>query len=514
MVSIVFCLLCLLHTARGLAPARFGSMASPVSAKAFTSTSFGRFASSKTALLLNLKEINMPALSSTMKEGKIVSWSKKVGDKVSSGEVLLVVESDKADMDVESYEDGYLAAILVKEGDSTGVGNAVALLAKTAADVPAVQAAAGVIKSGGAPATPSAPMAAAAPVEGATTTAPPTGSHVPAAGTINATPTARKLASENNLDLTKIKGTGNFGRVTNEDVLKAAGKWVAPPTSAPAAAAPPAVKAAAGKESKEAGGATAVLDGVKPMDGMQKAVAKNMERTLEVPVFRVSREIVTDDFDALYGQLKAKGVSVSAMLAKAVALVLQKHQIVNAAYVDGGIKYNKDINVAMAVAIDGGLITPTIIKAQDLDLFSVARVWRELVDKAKSKKLTPAEYSSGTFTISNLGMFGVEQFDAILPPGTGAILAIAASTPKVVQKEGGALAVQKSMTVTITADHRHIYGADAAEFLKVSPFFSSPFLLFSSVSCTFLPKTLSPPVSLLLTSCPPRPSSYRILPSC
>jgi len=191
-----------------------------------------------------------------------------------------------------------------------------------------------------------------------------------------------------------------------------------------------------------------------------------MEKSLVVPIFRVSREIVTDKFDELYATLKPKGVTVSAMLAKAVAETLKKHPVVNAAYVEGGIKYNKDINVAMAVAIDGGLITPTIIKAQDLDLFSISRTWKELVEKAKNKKLSPAEYSSGTFTISNLGMFGVQQFDAILPSGTGSILAIAASTPKVIQTKDGKLAVQKSMTVTITCDHRHIYGADAAEFLK------------------------------------------------
>jgi pyruvate dehydrogenase E2 component (dihydrolipoamide acetyltransferase) len=204
-----------------------------------------------------------------------------------------------------------------------------------------------------------------------------------------------------------------------------------------------------------------------------------MEKTLSVPIFRVSREIVTDKFDELYAALKPKGVTVSAMLAKAVSEVLKKRPILNAAYVEGGIKYNKNINVAMAVAIDGGLITPTIIGAQDMDLFSISRVWKELVDKAKNKKLTSAEYSSGTFTISNLGMFGVQQFDAILPVGTGSILAIAASTPKVVQLKNGHFGVQKSMTVTITCDHRHIYGADAAEFLKD---LAGTLLLFYTVS--------------------------------
>mmetsp|Transcript_5768 Transcript_5768/g.8022 ORF Transcript_5768/g.8022 Transcript_5768/m.8022 type:complete len:528 (+) Transcript_5768:30-1613(+) len=464
------------------------------------------------------EQIDMPALSSTMKEGKIVSWAKKVGEKVSVGDVLLVVESDKADMDVESYADGYLAVVTVGESQSAAVGAPVGYLAKTKEGIAAVQSA--VAGGGGkvaavasapppASAAPAAVAASPAPVivndgrvaasgyaktlakeqgidlrtvtpsrpdsyitskdlaSGSATATAAVAAYVPAAGVINASPMAKKLAAENNLDVTTIKGSGNFGRVMPDDVLRAAGKLapVAAPTpavvtpAAPVAAAPAATVKGAAKTEE-------VLDGVKPMDGMQKAVAKNMEKTLGVPIFRVSREIVTDNFDALYAALKPKGVTVSAMLAKAVAEVLKKHPIINAAYVEGGIKYSKDVNVAMAVAIDGGLITPTIIKAQDQDLFSISRKWKELVEKAKTKKLTPAEYSSGTFTISNLGMFGVQQFDAILPPGTGSILAIAASTPKVVQLKNGHFGVQKSMTVTITCDHRHIYGADAAEFLK------------------------------------------------
>jgi pyruvate dehydrogenase E2 component (dihydrolipoamide acetyltransferase) len=469
------------------------------------------------------EQIMMPALSSTMTEGKVVSWSKKVGDKISAGDMVLVVESDKADMDVESYEDGFLAAIAVGDGEIASVGSPVGYLAKTKEDVAAVQAyvASGAATGGAAaapaaaaPAAIAAPVAVAAPVpvaaapaavvntgrieatpyakklakekgvdlstvtgsaggrivskdlSGISATLSPVSSWTPASGTINATPKAKKLAQDNNLDVRKIVGTGNFGRVTPDDVLKAAGKWVDPNPPKPVAAAAPAPAAAAEKPAAKAKEESTVLDGIVPMDGMQKAVAKNMEKTLSVPIFRVSREIYTDDFDALYAALKPKGITVSAMLAKACAEVLKKHPIVNAAYVDGGIKYNKDINIAMAVAIDGGLITPTIINAGELDLFSVGRTWKSLVDKAKAKKLTAAEYSSGTFTISNLGMFGVSQFDAILPPGTGSILAIAASTPKVVQQPNGYFGVRKSMTVTITCDHRHIYGADAAQFLK------------------------------------------------
>lgn len=464
------------------------------------------------------EQILMPALSSTMKEGKVVSWSKQVGDEISSGDMVLVVESDKADMDVESFEEGFLAAIVVGDGEVASVGSPVGYLAKTAADIPAVQAYVSGGGGGGAAATSSSPAAvsvSSTPVATPTPAAKPTivndgrvaasgyakaqakvqgidlqtvtpsradkfitskdlasgavsSTYTPAPGTINASPMARKLAKENKLDVTKIQGTGNFGRVLPDDVLRAAGKLPIATSPAPVTTATP---VATGTTAPPKTGKTevTVMDGLKSMDGMQKAVAKNMEKTLDVPIFRVSREIVTDDFDELYAKLKPKGVTVSAMLAKAVAEVLKKHPIINAAYsTEGGgaIKYNADVNVAMAVAIDGGLITPTIVKANEMDLFSIGRKWKELVGKAKEKKLSPAEYSSGTFTISNLGMFGVQQFDAILPPGTGSILAIAASTPKVVQLKNGHFGVKKSMTVTITCDHRHIYGADAAEFLK------------------------------------------------
>ena len=211
----------------------------------------------------------------------------------------------------------------------------------------------------------------------------------------------------------------------------------------------------------------AAPSGVVPFDGMQMAVAKNMEKSLEVPIFRVSRTIVTDKFDALYKDVKPKGVSVSALLAKACAMVLENHPLVNSAYdPSGGVKYNDDINVAMAVALEGGLITPTLRQCNKMDIYTVGREWRELIVKAKTGKLKPEEYNSGTFTISNLGMFGVSQFDAILPPGTGAILAIAASIPTVVQQPNGFFGVEKRMTVTLTGDHRQIYGSHAAEFLK------------------------------------------------
>jgi pyruvate dehydrogenase E2 component (dihydrolipoamide acetyltransferase) len=202
------------------------------------------------------------------------------------------------------------------------------------------------------------------------------------------------------------------------------------------------------------------------MNGMQKAVVKNMAWANDVPTYQVSRQIATDELDKLYGMVKAKGVTMSALLAKACAMALAKHPIMNAGYVPDGIKYNANINVAMAVAMpDGGLITPVLQKADQTDLATLSKQWKDLVPRALEGKLKPDEYSTGTFTISNLGMFGVSSFVSILPPGQGAILAVAASTPTAVLDKDGKMGMKKMMTVTLTCDHRHIYGADAAKFL-------------------------------------------------
>jgi pyruvate dehydrogenase E2 component (dihydrolipoamide acetyltransferase) len=202
------------------------------------------------------------------------------------------------------------------------------------------------------------------------------------------------------------------------------------------------------------------------MNAMQKAVVKNMDWANSVPTYQVSRAITTDELDGLYKQVKEKGVTMSALLAKAVGMTLAKHPLMNAAYVTDGIKYNPDVNVAMAVAMpDGGLITPTLQKADQTDLYSLSRSWKDLVKRAFEKKLSPEECSTGTFTISNLGMFGVSTFVSILPPNQGAIMAVAASTPTAVLQKNGMMGMVKQMTVTLTCDHRIIYGADAAKFL-------------------------------------------------
>jgi pyruvate dehydrogenase E2 component (dihydrolipoamide acetyltransferase) len=194
-----------------------------------------------------------------------------------------------------------------------------------------------------------------------------------------------------------------------------------------------------------------------------------MIASMAVPEFRVSMKVNTDALDALYKRVKPKGVTMSALLAKAVGNALASHPLLYACTTaDGaGIQYNDAINVAMAVAMpDGGLITPVLKRADATDLYSLSRTWGDLVKRARAKALSPDEYNSGTFTISNLGMFGVDTFGAILPPGTGAILAVGGSLPTVVADAEGRIAVRKVMTLNLTADHRHVYGADAAAFLQ------------------------------------------------
>ena len=429
----------------------------------------------------------MPALSSTMTEGKIVEWLKQPGDKVARGESVLVVESDKADMDVESFQDGYLAAVLMPAGSTAPVGETIGLIVETEAEIAAAQA-----KS------PSPPAASAAAPEPAPAAAPPAPTPAPAPaavvappapaatapvvaapvvaapvvndGRIVASPRAKKLASQLGVDLATVRGTGPHGRIQAEDVQQAGGQPVSVPrvaegstaavSSAPAGAAAAAPTAPAGNSFGRPGETV-------PFNTLQGAVNRNMEASLAVPCFRVGYTITTDKLDAFYKQVKSKGVTMTALLAKAVAVTLARHPQVNAATTAAGMTYPADVNVAVAVAMeDGGLITPVLRGADRTDLYEMSRQWKDLVKRSRSKQLQPEEYSTGTFTLSNLGMFGVDRFDAILPPGTGAILAVAASRPTVVAGKDGSIAVKRQMQVNLTADHRVIYGADGAAFLK------------------------------------------------
>lgn len=402
-----------------------------------------------------------------MTEGKIVDWVKSPGDKVEKGETVVVVESDKADMDVESFHEGYLATILVEAGQEAAVGSAIALLAETEAEIEEAQQPRSSRQEDKAPPAPAeSPQKASPEPEPAAAPAPSGGN-----GRTIVSPRARKLAKELGVDLKSLQGSGPHGRIVAEDVQAAGKSESAPqptaptpqreaqpvkpsaPQPSPAATAPPPSAAPVGE--------------TVPLNTLQQAVVRNMVASLQIPTFRVGYTITTDALDKLYQQIKSKGVTMTALLAKAVAVTLQKHPLVNAGYSDRGIEYRSAINIAVAVAMpDGGLITPVLQNADQVDIYSLSRTWKGLVERSRSKQLQPEEYNSGTFTLSNLGMFGVDRFDAILPPGQGSILAIGASRPQVVATPQGLMGVKRQMSVNVTCDHRIIYGATAAAFLQ------------------------------------------------
>ncbi|KAJ4974118.1 hypothetical protein NE237_007292 [Protea cynaroides] len=417
-----------------------------------------------------IREIFMPALSSTMTEGKIVSWIKSEGDVLSKGESVVVVESDKADMDVETFYDGILAAIVVGEGETAPVGAPIGLLAETEeeiAEAKAKGASSSNTVPSSAPPAPSFPPPS--PVSGTVSSSPKKVALPPVSDgprKIVATPYAKKLAKQHKIDIGSIVGTGPFNRITPADIEAAAG--IAPNSSTSNAgsvnvASPaPSPKTAAPAPPPSIPGSTVV-----PFTTMQAAVSKNMFDSLSVPTFRVGYPVMTGALDALYEKVKPKGVTMTALLAKAAAMALAQHPVVNASCKDGkNFTYNSSINIAVAVAINGGLITPVLQDADKLDLYLLSQRWKELVDKARAKQLQPNEYNSGTFTLSNLGMFGVDRFDAILPPGQGAIMAVGASKPTVVADGDGFFSVKSKMLVNVTADHRIVYGADLAAFLQ------------------------------------------------
>ena len=443
-------------------------------------------------------DIFMPALSSTMTEGKIVEWLKQPGDKVGRGESVLVVESDKADMDVESFQEGYLAAVLMPAGSSAPVGETIGLIVETEDEIADIQQR---NPQSSKPSISTKENAASQKVEessrpdssSSSSDAKPGGidpsardvdenaqqETVPIVndGRIIASPRAKKLASQMGVNLSTVRGSGPHGRIQADDVLIAKGQpisvpWIAEsnaPVSVETSTKTSSTSLGESKKLKKTftGNSFGAPGDAVIFNTLQLAVNRNMEASLQVPCFRVGYEITTDKFDSFYKEVKTKGVTMTALLVKAVANTLARHPQVNAACIGGKMSYPVDINVAVAVAMeDGGLITPVLQNADKTDLFALSNQWADLVKRSRTKQLQPAEYSSGTFTLSNLGMFGVDRFDAILPPGTGAILAVAASRPSVIAAKDGSIAVKNQMQVNLTADHRVIYGADGAAFLK------------------------------------------------
>ncbi|WAC26199.1 pyruvate dehydrogenase complex dihydrolipoamide acetyltransferase [Ancylobacter sp. SL191] len=438
-------------------------------------------------------DILMPALSPTMEKGNLAKWLKKEGDKVAPGDVIAEIETDKATMEVEAIDEGVLAKILVPEGSAdVPVNQLIAVLATEGEDATAI-AAGGAAPKAEAPkadapkaAEPAvAPAPAAAPVAAAPAAAPAT-----AGERIFASPLARRLAKDKGVDLAAVKGSGPRGRIVAADVATAqpgAAKPVAAAAPAPAAAAP--APAAAPTPVAAAPSNAAVLELAKayyepgtyeeiPLDGMRRVIAQRMtEARQTVPTFYLTVDCDMDALMKLREELNKAApekdgkpsykLSVNDFVIKAYALAFQ--QVPDANMVWGGDRYLKlkHSDIGVAVAIDGGkgLLTPIIRKAETKTLSAISNETRDLAIRARNKKLAPNEYQGGSSAISNLGMFGMKHFTAIINPPHATILAVGASEQRAVVK-GGQLAVATQMTVTISCDHRVMDGAMGAQLLS------------------------------------------------
>ncbi len=408
-------------------------------------------------------EILMPALSPTMEEGTLAKWLVKEGDVVKSGQILAEIETDKATMEFEAVDEGTIGRILIAEGTAgVKVNTAIATLIEEGGSAEVAKAA------------PVAAPVAAAPVAAAVAVAPA----APKAegARVFASPLARRIAAEKGLDLTKVTGSGPHGRIVRSDVegAKAAPAPVvaAPAPVAAAAPAPKAMNTGMGAETVMKMYADRAFTEV-PLDGMRRTIAARLtEAKQTIPHFYLRREVRLDALMAFREQLnkglEARGVklSVNDFIIKACAAALQAVPDANAVWAGDRILKLKPSDVAVAVAVEGGLFTPVLKDADKKTLSTLSAEMKDLATRAKTKKLAPHEYQGGSFAISNLGMMGVENFDAVINPPHGAILAVGAGLKKPVVLKDGTLGVATVMSMTLSVDHRVIDGALGAELLK------------------------------------------------
>ncbi|MCE6961550.1 pyruvate dehydrogenase complex dihydrolipoamide acetyltransferase [Cereibacter sphaeroides] len=420
-------------------------------------------------------EILMPALSPTMEEGTLAKWLKKEGDEIRSGDIIAEIETDKATMEFEAVDEGILGKILIAEGTAgVKVNTPIAVLVEegeSAEAAPAEKAPA-----------PQQPADRAAPAQEAPAAAAEAPAAKPQGERLFASPLARRIAKEKGIDLQSVKGSGPRGRIVKADVEGAPATATAPKpeavaekAEAPAAAAaapppvaPPAASAAtvaklfADREYEEI-----------TLDGMRKTIAARLSEAKQtIPHFYLRREVRLDALMAFRSELNAKlesrGVklSVNDFIIKACALALQQAPNANAVWAGDRILKLKPSDVAVAVAVEGGLFTPVLRDAHLKTLSALSGEMKDLATRARTRKLAPHEYQGGSFAISNLGMFGVENFDAVINPPHGSILAVGAGVKKPVVGKDGEITVATMMSMTLSVDHRVIDGALGAEFLK------------------------------------------------
>lgn len=438
-------------------------------------------------------KVLMPKLSDTMTEGTINEWLKKEGDRVEAGEALATVETDKATMELESYSSGVLRKVLIPAGGSAPVGNLIAVIGDAKEDISPVLAEAGAAAPAAAapaaaepspaPAAPAAyelpqaagpgPAAAAAAV-GYGAERGPNGAAAPAGeGRVKASPLARRLAQAKGVDLAEVQGTGPGGRVIKRDIeawRPSAQAVRAAPAPARAEAAPrPAEPLVVLRQPMPVTGPTPGQD--QPLSSMRKVVAQRMvESKTTVPHFYLTADVDMDRAVEMRTALVAAApdikVTYTDMLLKACGLALAKHPKVNASFLGDRIRLWQRADIGLAVALDEGLITPIITGCDVKSLGQIAVEARALAERARARQLKPEEFQGGSFSVSNLGMFDVDEFSAVINPPQGAILAVGALVKKPVVKADGSLGVGHRMKMTLSCDHRVIDGAVGAAFLR------------------------------------------------
>ena len=413
------------------------------------------------AIPAGVEIVTMPRLSDTMEEGTVASWLKKVGDAVEEGDILAEIETDKATMEFESFYSGTLLHIGIDEGGSAPVDSVLAIIGPAGTDVSAVLSGA----SAPAAAAPAAPKeaieikseapAAAAP---AATPAAQATEAAPSNRRIFASPLAKKLAKEKGLDLSTVKGSGEHGRIIRRDVEQAQ-VVAAPAASAKVQPVAAPVVAASGVENKES---------VKNSQ-MRKVIAKRLsESKFTAPHYYLTVEVEMDEAKAArqqINQLPDTKVSFNDMVLKASAMALLKHKQVNTTWSDEATIINHHVHLGVAVAVEDGLVVPVIKHADQLSFTQLGATVKDMAGRARNKKLTPAEMEGSTFTVSNLGMFGIEEFTSIINQPNSAILSVGAIIEKAVVRDG-AIVPRSMMKLTLACDHRTIDGATGAQFLQ------------------------------------------------
>jgi pyruvate dehydrogenase E2 component (dihydrolipoamide acetyltransferase) len=387
-----------------------------------------------------------PKLDEAMRSGKIVKWLKNEGDRVEKGETILEIETEKTAFEIEAEISGILSKIMVKAGDEVPVGATIAFILQPGEEAPEV------------------PEPAIISTKKKTPTEEPKEAKEP--GEIKASPLARNIAKEHNIDLSMVTGTGPGGRITKEDVLQAVeeGKTVtAPPTRAEP---------------------ELVEEEIVPLSSMREVIAQRMMESFQTPHFYLSVEVDTQELGKTRNRLipiieSKTGIrlTLTDLIIKITAKTLEDNPSLNCSYVDGGVKLFKRIDIGLVTAVEGGLVVPVIRQADKKSLAEIAQARAELVQKARERSLSKEEMKGGTFTISNMGMFEIDQFSAIIQPPEAAILAVGRIADKAVVRNGEIL-IRPMMTLTLSIDHRVLDGAMGAKFLQsLKHYLENPFNL-------------------------------------